>query len=248
MKQFFVERIGKKGFLVSDGEGPTAKKLGAFTGAGDLVFWIDQELNANLLDDMRYDDGYPDHLDLRHHDPDMPGHKDSGVDITGLASSDPENNDPAPLIPRHHFPINEIDDAGEPESIGKIAERVVRKAGGDKKPIVPDVRDDERPVAVAVSCKPDGSDLKQNLMRETIKKPLTEAQKKVLYFLQAAIAKHGNHGIQFDYAKVAEKTMHTENYVKGCIKTLGLRGDLVLDVRAKGHAPFISLPVPEKKK
>lgn len=140
------------------------------------------------------------------------------------------------------------DCAGEPESIGEIAERVVRKAGGDKKPIVPDVRDDERPVAVAVSCKPDGSDLKQNLMRETIKKPLTEAQKKVLYFLQAAIAKHGNHGIQFDYAKVAEKTMHTENYVKGCITTLGLRGDLVLDVRAKGHAPFISLPVPEKKK
>ena len=213
MEQFFVQKIGEgSGFLVTSGEDVRSNKIAAFTSAGDLVLWLDQHLNAGLLNRMA-------------------SHKAGGTHV----------------VPPHI--VGEApDDQILPQSIGQITEGIVRKAGGDSKPIVPDVRDDKYPVTIAVSCKPDGSDLKENLMRETIRKPLTEAHKKVLRFLQDAIAKHGNHGIPFDYAMIAKKTMHTENYVKWCIKMLGLRGDLVLDVRAKGHAPFISLPVPGKKK
>ena len=249
MKQFFVQKIGEKGFLVSDGQGLYAKKLGAFTCASDLLSWINQELVIDLLKNEKHGDAYPSHLDWRHIASGTHRQNEENIDLTSLDSKGANYNHHGPFIVDPRVNGGSLDGAGEPESIGEVAERVVRRSGQSiPKPMLVKEKHDHETVTVVAPCKPDGSDLEGNLLRETKRLPLTKGQQVVLHFFQAVIAKHGNDGIQFDYATVAQKTEHTENFVKNCVKLLGIRGDLVLDVRSVGHEPFISLPVPEQYK
>lgn len=347
MDRFFVERVGDRGFLVSDKQGLDGKKIAAFTGAGDLIDWIDRELDANMLDRDQEFQEYPDHLDLNYFDPDMPGHKDDGISFPSSAPPFVADKEP--------------DSDNEPESIGTVAKRVVERAGAgpSEKPErveVADLRDDERgspeiapplegrsfsdivmtfasllrdkgagcqwvkmtyaaiadgldvpetvvkaivdeaknehglrvcrvmagsnkgnnftfskglkvpgvepekpvnlsaenvvpivkaPAALAVPCKPDASDLKANL--DVAKAAATNIEK-VMGFMSAIIAKHGNDGVQISEQFVAKKVGIAADKLRMHLKTLVLAKRLIADVRVKGHDPFYSLPVPEEYK